>query len=212
MAGTITALQVQKKRQDRVSVYLDGHYAFGVKDIVAARLRVGQQLTDDDIAELKEQDTLEEAYNSALNFLSYRPRSTAEVKWNLQGKAFPGSLIEAVIERLMQAGLLDDASFAEYWVEQREHFKPRSAQMLRLELRRKGVASQHVDEALRDLDEVDSARRLASKRAHRYAHLGREEFWRKMVGYLQRRGFRYGTIKPIIEELWQGIEHADSDA
>jgi regulatory protein len=212
MAGTVTALRVQKKRQNRVNVYLDGHYAFGLKDIVAARLRIGQQLTDDEIADLKQQDTFEEAYNSALNFLSYRPRSTAEIRLNLQRKAVPDPLIEDVIERLSRAGLLDDAGFAEYWVEQRERFKPRSAQMLRYELRQKGVASHNIEQALQGLDEADSARRLAGQRAHRYAHLEREAFWHKMVGYLQRRGFRHETIKPIIEELWQEIEHANSDS
>ncbi len=212
MAGTITALRAQKKRHDRVNVYLDGRYAFGLKDIVAARLRVGQQLTDEEIAELKQQDTLEETYNSALNFLSYRPRSTAEVRWNLQRKGVPNPVIESVIERLTRVGLLDDASFAEYWVEQRERFKPRSAQMLRHELREKGVASHHIEQALESLDEAESARRLASQRVQRYAHLEREEFWRKMTGYLQRRGFRYETIKPIVEELWQELEHAHSNS
>lgn len=211
MAGTITALEVQTKRKDRVSVFLDGRFAFGVKDIVAARLRIGQRLTDDDIAGLKERDAFEEAYNRALNYLSYRPRSTAEVEWNLRDKGVPDALIEAVIERLRRAGLLDDSEFAAYWVEQRERFKPRSARMIRHELRQKGVASDDIDEAVQDLDEVDSARRLAARRAKRYAHLQRDEFWRKLIGYLQRRGFRYGTIKPIVEELWQEIEHASTD-
>lgn len=211
MAGTITELRVQKKRQNRVSVYLDGQYAFSVKAIVAARLRVGQDLTDNDIASLKERNAFEEAYHSALNFLSYRPRSTAEVKWNLQDKEIPDVIIQAVIERLTRAGLLDDSNFAEYWVEQREQFKPRSARMLRYELKQKGVASHHIDAALQDLDETESARRLAAKRVHRYTHLAREEFWRKMVGYLQRRGFHYQIIKPIVEELWQEIEHANFD-
>lgn len=212
MAGTITELRVQQRRKDRVNVYLDGHFAFGVKDIVAARLRVGQTLTEGDIAGLKEQDAFEEAYNSALNFLSYRPRSTAEVTWNLRGKGVPDPLVEAVVERLARAGLVDDETFAEYWIEQRERFKPRSARMLRHELRQKGVAADVIDQALEGLDEADSARRLAGKRVRRYAHLERGEFWQKMVGYLQRRGFRYGTIKPIVQELWQEIEHANSDS
>lgn len=212
MAGTITELRVQQRRKDRVNVYLDGHFAFGVKDIVAARLRVGQTLTEGDIAGLKEQDAFEEAYNSALNFLSYRPRSTAEVTWNLRGKGVPDPLVEAVVEQLARAGLVDDETFAEYWIEQRERFKPRSARMLRHELRQKGVAADVIDQALEGLDEADSARRLAGKRVRRYAHLERGEFWQKMVGYLQRRGFRYGTIKPIVQELWQEIEHANSDS
>lgn len=209
MDGTITALK--KKRKNRVSVYLDGQSAFEVQDIIAARLRVGQKLTDDDIAGLKKQDAFEEAYNSALNFLSYRPRSTAEVRWNLKGKGVPDQIIERTVERLTQVGLLDDLDFARYWVEQRERFKPRSRRMLWHELRQKGVVSHHIDEALKGLNETDSARRLAEKRARRYTHLEREEFWRKMVSYLQRRGFPYGMIKPIVEELWQDIEYGDSD-
>ncbi len=212
MTGTITALRVQKRRKGRVNVYLDGQYAFGVANIVAAQLRVGQQLTGDDIADLRQQDALEEAYNRALNFLSYRPRSTAEVRRNLRKYQAPDSLIEAVVERLEGAGLLNDADFAEYWVEQRERFRPRSPRMLRQELREKGVASQHIEQAIQDLDEAASAHRLAGERAHRYAHLEREEFWRKMAGYLQRRGFRYHTIQSIIEELWQELEHANRDS
>lgn len=210
--GTITALRLQKRRKDRVNVYLDGQYAFGVKDIVAARLRVGQQLTDDDIADLQQDNAFEEAYTQALNFLSYRPRSTAEVRWNLRKRQVPDSLAEAVVERLTRAGLLNDAAFAEYWVEQRENFRPRSPRMLRHELTEKGIASHHIERAIQGLDEAISARRLAGQRVYRYAHLEREEFWRRMAGYLQRRGFRYHTIQPIIEELWQEIQHADPDS
>jgi regulatory protein len=212
MAGTITALTVQKKRKDRVNVYLDGQFGFGVQDIVASRLRVGQRLSDDDIARLEEEDAFEKAYNSALGFLSYRPRSEAEVQRNLRGKDIPDPIIGAVLERLAHAGFLNDEEFAEYWVEQRERFKPRSARMLRHELRQKGVAAQHIDSAVDTVDEAESARRLAVKRAARYTHLDREAFWQKLAGYLQRRGFRYATIKPILQELWQEIEDANSES
>lgn len=193
-------------------MYLDGRYAFGVKDIVAAGLRIGQHLTDDEIAELKEKDEFEKAYNSALNFLSYRPRSTAEVERNLRDKGMPAPLIEAVVDRLRRAGLLDDLNFAKYWVEQRERFKPRSAQMLRYELKQKGIAAHHIAEALKGLDEAASARRLVRQRAHRYAGAEREEFWRKMVSYLQRRGFHYQIIASVVEEVWQELKHGDADS
>jgi regulatory protein len=212
MAGTITALRVQKKRTDRVNVYLDGQFGFGVQAIVAGRLRVGQRLSDDDIGRLKEEDAFEKAYNSALGYLSYRPRSEAEVERNLRGKDVPEPIIGAVLERLARAGLVDDEQFAAYWVEQRERFKPRSTRMLRYELRQKGVTAQHIDPALEDVDETTSARRLAAKRAVRYEHLDREAFWQKLASYLQRRGFRYATIKPILQELWQEIEDAHSES
>jgi regulatory protein len=77
MAGTITALRFQKRNKNRVNVYLDGQFAFGLVAIEAARLRVGQTLSDNDVARLQMRDEVERAYERALNFLSYRPRSEA---------------------------------------------------------------------------------------------------------------------------------------
>jgi len=111
MSGTITALKAQKRNKDRVSVYLDGRFAFGVKDIVAVKLRIGQFLTDDDIVELQGQDVFERAYDRALNFLSYRPRSEAEVRRYLQDKQIPETVINATVERLARIDLLDDEAF-----------------------------------------------------------------------------------------------------
>ena len=86
MAGTISALRYQKRNKNRVNVYVDDQFAFGLAAIEAARLRVGQALSDDDIARLRRQDDVERAHERALNFLSYRPRSEAEVRRNLRKK------------------------------------------------------------------------------------------------------------------------------
>jgi len=72
--GIITALSAQKRSQDRVNVYLDGEFAFGLAAIAAVRLRVGQTLTAADIAALQETDAVEKAKESALHLLGYRPR------------------------------------------------------------------------------------------------------------------------------------------
>jgi regulatory protein len=153
MAGTITALVAQKRNKERVNVYLDGEFAFGLALIEALKLHKGQQLSDDDIARLKALDEIEVAHDRALNFLSYRPRSSEEVRRNLHQKEFAEQTIETVIERLTGAGLLDDAAFARYWVDNRERFEPRSRRALRYELRQKGVPDAAIQAALGDLDE-----------------------------------------------------------
>ena len=79
MTGTVTALKFQRRNRQRVSVYLDGAYAFGLPDTVAAQLRIGQTLTDGELAELKEQDNLERAYQRTLVLLSHRARSVMEI-------------------------------------------------------------------------------------------------------------------------------------
>ncbi len=201
MAGTITALRFQKRDQDRVNVYLDGRFAFGLAAIEAARLRVGQALSDEDVARLQELDQVERAYERALNFLSYRPRSEAEVRRRLRKKKVDDEVVEATIERLERAGLLDDREFARYWVENRVQFNPRGARALRHELRGKGVANSVIAEALEDFDEETAAHRVAEKGARRLAHLEPSDFRRKFKGYMVRRGFSYTTIEPLVEEM-----------
>ena len=78
MLQKITALRIQKKNRRRVSIFLDGRYAFGVQASVAARLSVGQTLSAEEIEQLQERDEIEVTHERALNYLSYRPRSCAE--------------------------------------------------------------------------------------------------------------------------------------
>ena len=202
MAGTITALKVQKRNPRRVNVFLDGRYAFGLAAIEAARLRRGQTLSDEDIERLKERDSFEKAHDRALRFLSYRPRSEAEVRRYLQGKAVSPAIEEEVIERLTRANLLDDLDFARYWVENRVSFNPR---MLRYELRQKGLSDETIAQALTDLDEEEGAYRVALRRGRRLAHLDQVSFRKKLGAHLLRRGFPYEVVNPTVERAWQEL-------
>ena len=124
--GKITALTRQKRNPDRINVYLDGTFAFGLAAISAVPLRVGQLLTQTEIDSLKGADLEEKAKEVALRFIEYRPRSTAETRQHLLKKEYPEDVVERVIERLTAVELLNDAAFANYWVEQRQTFKPRT--------------------------------------------------------------------------------------
>jgi len=201
MAGKITALRFQKRNQDRVNVYIDDRFAFGLAAIEAAHLHVGQVLSDADIARLQERDEVEKAYERALNFLSYRPRSEAEVRRNLRRKGLDDEVVEAVVDRLVRAGLLDDEAFARYWVENRLQFNPRGIRGLRYELRKKGVPDEIIADVLAELDEEAAARTVAESAIRRFASLPPVEFRRRLGAYLARRGFAYAVIQPLIEEI-----------
>jgi regulatory protein len=201
MAGKVTALRFQKHNKDRVNVYLDGRFGFGLAAIEAARLQVGQTLSDNDIADLKSRDEVERAYERALNFLSYRPRSEAEVRQNLRKKDVGDEIVEAVVERLTRAGLLDDREFARYWVENRLQFRPRGTRALHYELRKKRVPDSVINDALAGIDEEAAARHVADAGARRLKRLEPSEFRRKLVAYMTRRGFSYAVIGPLVEEM-----------
>ena len=201
MAGTITALRYQRRNQNRVNVDVDGQFAFGLAAILAAHLRVGQALSDAEVARLRTQDEVEQAYGRALNFLSYRPRSEAEVRRNLRKKELEHSVVEAVIDRLSGAGLLNDWEFARYWLENRLQFNPRGVHALRQELWEKGVPDPVIGDVLADFDEEPLARRAAEAGARRLVQLAPREFRQKLGAYLARRGFSYAVITPLVEEM-----------
>jgi len=203
LSGRITALKAQTKNRGRVNVYLDGSFAFGLAEIVAARLRVGQSLSDDDIASLRQCDAQERAYDQALRFLSYRPRSTEEVRRFLAGKDVPPEVATATLARLTGAGLLDDEAFARFWVENRESFRPRGPMALCFELRRKGVSQEAIEQALGAADEKDAAYRAARTHAARLEHADRATFFRRLGEFLQRRGFHYETVRETVDRLWR---------
>lgn len=202
MAGKITALKVQKKNRDRVSVYLDDRFAFGVPAIVAARLARGQFLSDAEIDSIREQGDSETAYHKALDYLSYRPRSRAEVAAYLEKRDLPEQQLEDILKRLERAGLLDDKAFAQYWVENRERFRPKGLRALRYELHLKGISSEIIEQALESVDVSASAYRSASKRARQVGYLDQQEFHQKIVEYLARRGFEYEVAREAAERHW----------
>lgn len=209
MSRTITALEAQAKNQRRVNVYLDGAFALGLADTVAASLRVGQRLSAEQCDALRRRDAVERAHERALRFLSYRPRSVDEVARYLAGKQVPEEAVAETISRLERAGLLDDRAFARFWVENREAFRPRGLAALRHELRRKGVAQAAIEEAIAEVDESAGAYRVAEAHARRLAHVDRQTFRRRLGGYLGRRGYSYATIRETVERLW--LEAATPD-
>jgi len=201
VAGQITAIKVQKKNKRRVGVYLDGEYAFGLGSLLAAHLGRGDTLSDEQIEELLTRDSMETAYDRTLKYLAYRPRSSAEVERYLSQKGVGAEIRGRVLDRLRGAGLVDDGSFAQFWVENRESFRPQGRRLLRQELRHKGISEGLIDEVLSGVEEDKSAYAAAAQRAARFAHLEDEDFREKMYGYLRRRGFDHEVVAETTARL-----------
>jgi len=209
MAYTITALKVQKRNPNRVSVYLDGEYAFGLARIVAAWLTVDQTLSDEEIKTLQAKDTDETAFLAALRFLNYRARTEVEVKKKLFEKGYSEVVIEQTLERLRRGNLLDDAQFAQAWVENQTTFRPRGRRALAFELRHKGVSDELIQQTLGEMtDEETLAYQAAMRQERKWAGLEWKDFRVKVGQFLARRGFSYGTIAPVVTRLWAELESA----
>lgn len=204
MAGTITGLKYQQHAPDRVNVYLDGAYAFALPALTAARLRVGQFLDDTAIESLQASDRQQKAYDRAIRYLGYRPRSVAEVRRHLAGAEQDADVVEAVMARLAEAGYLDDAEFARFWVENRQQFRPKGAAALRQELRARGLDREAIAAALTELDAAEAAYRAARPRAERLVGQMQADpalCQRKLSEFLLRRGFEYAIVRDVVARL-----------
>ena len=211
MAGTVTALKFQKNNRQRISVYLDEAYAFGLPDTIAAQLRIGQTLSDDYVAELQGQDNLERAYQRTLVLLAHRARSTAEIGRYLERLDVTPEAVAIILERLMTHGYLDDLQFAQAWVGDRERFRPRSPAALRNELREKGISQEIIAQVLSDIDQDESAHRAAESYARRLQSLDERSFRQKLGNHLLRRGFAHGVVWKVVDQIWRE-QHATEEA
>ena len=198
----ITAIETQKRTPNRVNIHLDGEFAFGLARIVAAWLRVGQELDEEKIKRLQIEDAQERAFQQAMLFLSYRARSESEIRQNLRKHEIPDEVIEQTLERLRQNGLANDGQFARAWVENRSAFRPRSRRMMAMELRQKGLNEEAVTSAMEDVDDEALAYEAALKRALRFKDLEWIEFRKKLSEFLARRGFSYSVIAPVVTRIW----------
>lgn len=204
MQRVITGIEQQKKNSNRVNIYLDEEFAFGLHKYIAIGLKVGDVIDDTRILQLQTEDSIEETYQRGLRLLNFRARSEHEMRSRLQKYGYDEGVIEQAIVRLTEKGYLNDQQFAEDWVENRTTFRPRGRTLLRLELQQKKLNKDQIESAINDLpDEAEMARKAAGKYCTKLKGLDEQTFKKRLYGFLSRRGFHYEDFKMIMEEMWE---------
>jgi regulatory protein len=208
----VTALRSGKGRRKRVNVYLDSRFAFSLEAevVLTERLKVGQELSDEQISALAKADNFQRCLNAALHYLSYRPRSESELRERLYRRNFDEESIGRVVARLEELGLVNDMEFAQFWQDNRQAFSPRSSSLTRLELRRKGVAEEVISQVVTPASDGEGAYRAALGKARRLPVSDYQSFRRRLGEYLRRRGFSYGVINNTVQQLWQEMKESGS--
>jgi regulatory protein len=214
----ITKIEEQKRNPLRGSVHLDGRFAFGCSLNVVAKfaLRVGLDLSPQRIEQIKQGELRQECMDDALNILKRRLHSRRELETKLKRKDHVPEIILEVLGDLERLGYVNDERFAKtkaLAAADHRHYGRRRAFM---ELRKSGISTEVAQKALGDVyQERDSsavARELAMKQAPRLRKLDPMVARRRLVGMLQRRGFSYDEIGPLLDEVLKkaddGTDHA----
>ena len=209
----ITALQTQKRRAERVSVYVDGSFVVGLSAAVARDLDlyVGRELAEDELNDIAEAGDLDRAYRRALQYLRARLRSRVEIELRLRRYGYEGDVIQSVVEMLAARGYVNDREFAGAWVRDRVRLKPKGRRGLRSELVSKGVASEDIEAALDENvtdTEEELARRALAPRLAAIKTRGEEKARKAVLSFLARRGFDAGLARRIAAEVISGPQNS----
>ena len=144
------------------------------------------------------------AYDEALHFLTPKARTVREVEDHLDECDHSEMEIFETVERLKNAGLLDDAKYAADFIESRLNTKPVSRMKLREQLAAHFIDPAIIDSALEcvsDEGELENARAVAEKYYRQFEGLEPAERLRRVGLRLASRGYGYDDIKRVLSEL-----------
>ena len=152
---------------------------------------------------MEDYNILQRCLDAAYHYLSYRPRSEAEIRQRLGQHGFDKGTVEKAIDRLREQNLSNDFAFAQFWKESRLSSKPRSKSLISKELRDKRVTPEIIEQVTRHINDEENAYRLGLGKMYTLANLDYPDFQRRLSNYLTYRGFTYEVIKSTIGTLWQ---------
>ena len=147
--------------------------------------------------------SVEEALQRAFKFLSYRPRSEAEVRAKLTQSGFSPQDVNAILEKLRSLNLLNDETFARDWARGRAEGRGYGPLRIERELREKGIGPSMIREALRETfgegEGREKARVLLEKK-FRGKDMDDRKVLHRAVAFLQRRGYRNSVIAKLLDQ------------
>jgi regulatory protein len=162
------------------------------------------QLASGSPAETGAGDPEAQARQICLRLLTAAPRTRAQLAQALRRRGVPSEAAETVLSRFTDVGLIDDAAFARAWVESRHHSRGLSRRSLSAELRRQGVDTDEIREAVDTLDpeqEVATARRLIERKMAGTRGQPPEVRVRRAASALARKGYPAGLVFRLIKEV-----------
>jgi regulatory protein len=204
----ITDIKRQKRRKNRVSIFLDGKYTFSLDydTVTRANLYTGDEITEEDKNKLIDKDAFSRARDYAYYFLSYRDRSEYEIKKRLLEREFPPAVVNEVLGLLRNQGIVDDRSFVNKWVDNVILSRPMGRMRVTHELRLKRVRDDIIDEVCHeklDLDkEAELARKAADKKMKVLKNYAHDVARRRLNTFLVNLGFDFEVIRDLIKEYF----------
>ena len=217
--AVVTAIVPSPRKEGRFDLMLDGKGAGRVSLDIIERfaLRVGVALDEGRLPELDEAMAALGTYDRALNMLAAQARSQRDLRRRLIQKGEPEARVDAAIERLAAAGLVNDDSFARQFARSRVLGRGASRRRVREELFRRGVAGSAADEAIDEVyddeqvDEGSLVEAAARKKLRTLGSVDHATRKRRLYAFLARRGYDGEAIRSALAKVLTADESSGLD-
>ncbi|OGB99905.1 hypothetical protein A2V82_01420 [candidate division KSB1 bacterium RBG_16_48_16] len=206
----ITSIEIQAKNKDRVNVFLDDEFAFGLYQDVLLKAGIGKgdELSPERIEQILLMENRKKAMNKAYRLLAYRARSKKELSDRLSRDGYEAPIINEVMAELERLELVNDRIFAIQYARTRMISRPVGALMLQRELAGKGIPPESIqigiEEAFKEKSEREVAVMLARKKKDSLKNVEELKARKRISDFLIRRGFHWDIINDILEN-WNSI-------
>ncbi|QQY78968.1 regulatory protein [Keratinibaculum paraultunense] len=202
----ITKIEQQKNNKERVNVYIDDKFAFGLMIEIKYKydLQENMEINEEYIEKVLREEELSKAKDQALKFLTYRQRSEKEIIDKLRKKGFEESIIDDTLNYLKKYKLVDDVEFAKAFMKDKINLNKFGPIRIKHELYKKGIDNTIIEKVLEENDNEDEYNRalnLAKKKLPSYKNDDKNAIYRKLGGFLQRKGYSYDCIFKVLKEL-----------
>lgn len=200
----ISAIVGQKHK--RYEIHVDGEPVLSVHEDVLVKygLHKGMEIESTDLIEISEAQESHYVTQAFLRYVSYRPRTVREAEQHLLQKGFDATLIQSVLQSMKQQGYLDDRQYATNWIIERQTGKKLGIDRLKQELKRKGISSIYIEEAISEENIIEERQLVTEVAERRYSRLCQEDWQtveRRLGSYLLRRGFPSHLVRQALQHI-----------
>ncbi|MFL0247801.1 recombination regulator RecX [Candidatus Clostridium stratigraminis] len=206
MIEKITKIEIQKKNEDRVNIYINYEYAFSCsKELVYThKLSNGQQIERDALNTIAAEDNYIKCKNSALRIIERTYKSEKELFDKLFEKGYDDQTIEKTIEFLKNYSFLNDSTFTKMYI--KDKIKTQGKNKIKFTLIKKGISEEIINNELQELNTEDQNDTIMTLAEKKYKTLQKNEqdsrkLYKKLADFLIRKGFQWEEVKPALKHL-----------
>ncbi|MBR4079671.1 MAG: RecX family transcriptional regulator [Christensenellaceae bacterium] len=196
----ITSITQQQRRKTRYNIHTDNGFLISLSDesVVRHHLKVGGTISEELLAELREEDSLKYARELAFKYVAYAPRSEQQLLRHLSQKEIDPACASEACRIMKEYGYINDESFAKQYAE--SYLKKYSPYFVKQRLIAEGISASIAEAAVADADNSDQLKELFDKLYKKHEKEEPLKRKKKICDALARRGFSWSEVAPLFRD------------